>query len=236
MTPLNPAFASNLEPFVAASNASLWIHGHIHQHSDYTDRFDKGDRKSSAVIHANRKSGSIQRWSSKCNTHPVGRAVQAAACKAAEAGAIPARDSISSGIGVERHTPVFQTGIEGALPSCPSISQVNPACRQRPRTVEVMAGCRIQCAWDSFSRREHRCRSGLHRPGCGGSTPPSCRVWVANFDSEVPALNRREHGANPRRPTILPMWLSSDSSSFVNCRALPHESASLSVGPISHPW
>ena len=26
--------------------------------------------------------------------------------------------------------------------------------------------------------------------------------WVANFDSEVPALNRRELGANPRRPTI----------------------------------
>jgi Icc-related predicted phosphoesterase len=33
--PLNPAFASNLESFVIASNASLWIHGHIHQHSDY---------------------------------------------------------------------------------------------------------------------------------------------------------------------------------------------------------
>src|SRR5256885_11553866 len=30
------------------------------------------------------------------------------------------------------------------------------------------------------------------------------------------------------------MWLSSDSSSFVNCRAhLPHESASLSIGSIS---
>ena len=56
---------------------------------------------------------------------------------------------------------------------------------------------------------------------------------VANFDSEVPALNRRELGANPRRPTILPMWLSSDSSSFVNCRALPHESASLSIGSVS---
>ena len=96
-----------------------------------------------------------------------------------------------------------------------------------------MAGCRIQCAWDSFSRREHRCRSGLHRPDCGGSTPPSRCVRVANFDSEVPALNRRELGAIPRRPTILPMWLSSDSSSFVNCRALPHESASLSIGPIS---
>ena len=29
------------------------------------------------------------------------------------------------------------------------------------------------------------------------------RAWVANFDSEVPALNRRELGANPRRPTSL---------------------------------
>ena len=27
-------------------------------------------------------------------------------------------------------------------------------------------------------------------------------IGVANFDSEVPALNRRELGANPRRPTI----------------------------------
>jgi Icc-related predicted phosphoesterase len=33
--PLNPAFASNLEPFIAASGAALWIHGHIHCHSDY---------------------------------------------------------------------------------------------------------------------------------------------------------------------------------------------------------
>lgn len=33
--PLNPAFASNLEPFIATSKAALWIHGHIHQHSDY---------------------------------------------------------------------------------------------------------------------------------------------------------------------------------------------------------
>ena len=52
-----------------------------------------------------------------------------------------------------------------------------------------------------LSRREHRCRPGHHRPGCGGSTPPSCRVWVANFYSEVPALNRRERGAIPRQPT-----------------------------------
>ena len=163
-------------------------------------------------------------------------------CKATAVGAIPTRDSISSGIGVDRHTSVFQTEIERTLLLSRPLSQVNPARRQRPRTVEIMAGCRIQCAWDSFSRREHRCRSGLHRPDFGGSTPPSrsrslrMAIRVANFDSEVPALNRRELGAIPRQPTILPMWLSSDSSSFVNCRALPHESASLSVGPISHPW
>ena len=133
---------------------------------------------------------------------PVGRAAQAVVCKTTYAGATPARDSISSGISVERHTPVFQTGIEGALPSCPSISQVNSVCRQRPRTVEVMAGCRVRTLGISFARREYRCRSGLHRPGCGGSTPPSCRDWAANFGSEVPALTRREHGANPWQPTI----------------------------------
>src|SRR5213594_4442411 len=36
----------------------------------------------------------------------------------------------SPGIGVERHTPVFQTGIEGALPSCPSISGRDAALRR----------------------------------------------------------------------------------------------------------
>ena len=73
-------------------------------------------------------------------------------CKTMQAGATPARDSILSGLGVESNTPGFQTGVEGALPSCPSISQVNPVCRQRPRTVEVMARLRIQCAWDSIFR------------------------------------------------------------------------------------
>ena len=119
--------------------------------------------------------------------YPVGRAVQAAACKAAKAGAIPARDSSLrsssfgsaghfSGIGVDRHTPVFQTGIWGAIPQCPSISQANRVRRQRPRTVEVMAGHPIRCAWDSFLRdAKSRCQSELHRSGRGGSTPPSRR-------------------------------------------------------------
>ena len=34
-SPLNPAFASNLEPFIKASSVSLWIHGHIHETADY---------------------------------------------------------------------------------------------------------------------------------------------------------------------------------------------------------
>lgn len=32
---LNPAFASNLERFIANSGIKLWIHGHIHSRSDY---------------------------------------------------------------------------------------------------------------------------------------------------------------------------------------------------------
>ena len=142
-------------------------------------------------------------------SYPVGRAVQAAVCKTAEAGAIPARDSILSGISVERHTPVFQTGVEGALPSCPSISQVNRVRRQRPRTVEVMAGHPIRCAWDSFPRCEIpvSIRTSqiwprwFNSPFVSRSLQTTTRV--ANFDSEVPALNRRELGAIPRQPTNL---------------------------------
>jgi Icc-related predicted phosphoesterase len=33
--PLNPAFASDLEKFLTECGAALWIHGHIHDHSDY---------------------------------------------------------------------------------------------------------------------------------------------------------------------------------------------------------
>lgn len=33
--PLNPAFASNLEPFISEYEPTMWIHGHIHQRADY---------------------------------------------------------------------------------------------------------------------------------------------------------------------------------------------------------
>ena len=146
-------------------------------------------------------------------SHPVGRAVQAAVCRTAEAGATPARGSSFPGIGVERHTPVFQTGVEGALPSCPSISQVNLACRQRPRTVEVMAGHPIRCAWDSLFRdAKSRCRSELHRSGRGGSTPPSCR-----------GLCRRPSGLQTL--TVKSRLLTGENS--VRIRGNP---------PFPHPW
>ena len=35
-SPLNPAFASNLDRFIEMSAAAVWIHGHIHQAVDYT--------------------------------------------------------------------------------------------------------------------------------------------------------------------------------------------------------
>jgi hypothetical protein len=35
-------------------------------------------------------------------------------------------------------------------PDARPFSQVNPACQQRSRTVEVMAGCRVRCAWEYF--------------------------------------------------------------------------------------
>ncbi len=44
-------------------------------------------------------------------------------------------------------------------------------------------------------------------------------------------LNRRARGSTVATHHFMPAWLSSDSSSFVNCRAvMPLESASLLVG------
>ncbi len=82
-------------------------------------------------------------------SYPVGRAVQAAVCKTADAGAIPARDSILPSISVERYTLL---AVRKDLPN-----------RNTGRATLML---------DHFSRRECRCQPGLHRPGCGGSTPP----------------------------------------------------------------
>ena len=48
-----------------------------------------------------------------------------------------------------------------------------------------------------FSRREYRCQPGLHRPGCGGSTPPSRRVYfgLQALQRCSGLLNRRARGS-----------------------------------------
>ena len=84
-----------------------------------------------------------------------------------------------------------------------------------------------------------RC-SGLLNRRARGSTVATHQPSLEHSESEAAAPNhavgRRARPATTRasaRPAISPMWLSSDSSSFVNCRAhLPHESASLSIGSI----
>ena len=82
-----------------------------------------------------------------------------------------------------------------------------------------------------------------HRPGCGGSTPPSCRgpseraLGLQVLQRCSGLLNRRARGSTVATHHFLPAWLSSDSSSFVNCRANPPlGSASLPVGPIYWPY
>ena len=98
-----------------------------------------------------------------------------------------------------------------------------------------------------------RCRPGPHRPGCGGSTPPSCRGRVASIAAMQRSLKPQSTGQHRGDPPAFaicaaggegcraearkcvgglsslpgyglaghfrPAWLSSDSSSFVNCRA-----------------
>jgi len=143
----------------------------------------------------------------ECNSVPVipvGRAAQAAACKAAEAGVTPARDSISPGMSVERHTlmavrkdlPNRNTGRATLMPvHFPNESGLPT----ETRTVEIMAGRQIQ-RLGILSRREHRCRPGLHRPGCGGSTPPSCRVRVASIAAMQRSLKPQSTGQHRGDP------------------------------------
>ena len=139
------------------------------------------------------------------------------------------------------------------------ISPVEPV-RQRPRTVEVMAGCRVQCAGE-FSERslkvrrllreqeqtgavpvaltisrdaKSRCRPGLHRPGCGGSTPPSCRAWVASIAAMQRSLKPQSTGQHRGDPPFHAGVAQQRQQQFRKLPGnSPHGSASLPVGPIS---
>jgi hypothetical protein len=105
--------------------------------------------------------------------------------------------------------------------------QLNSVSRQRPRTVEVMAGYRVLCAGESSSERSLKVRRLLreqekagaipaaltisrdantgagqdpHRPDCGGSTPPSCRDWVASIAAMQRSLKPQSTGQHRGDP------------------------------------
>ena len=94
-----------------------------------------------------------------------------------------------SDIGIDRHPSVFQTEIESALLSCRPLSRLNPARRRRPRAVEVMAGAGFGALGILFREANTGAGQDFQRSGGRGSIPPSCRMWVANFDNEVPTIN-----------------------------------------------
>ena len=107
--------------------------------------------------------------------------------------------------------------------------QLNLVSRQRPRTVEVMAGRQVQCAGESSSERSLKVRRLLreqekagaipaaltisrdantgagqdpHRPDCGGSTPPSCRDWVASIAAMQRSLKPQSTGQHRGDPPV----------------------------------
>ena len=88
---------------------------------------------------------------------------------------------------------------------------------------------------DHFTRREYRCRPGpSSRFGIGTVVQLHLRVAIglqALLRCSPESFRGRARGSTVATHHFVPAWLSSDSSSFVNCRALmPLGSASLLVG------
>ena len=128
--------------------------------------------------------------------HPVGRLVQAAVCRTVPrcGSAIPARDS---NLLQPQRTQRTQKILCDLCDLCGSFF---PATRTPvpARTSFRRAGRRPAVAGSAFVSRSLR-----------------TATRVANLDSEVPALNRREPGANPGQPT----------NSNCECRVRSAESA-----------
>ncbi len=83
----------------------------------------------------------------------------------------------------------------------PRSAAVREASAAAPQT------CSMPCGWVGdhsrapiFTRREYRCRPGLHRPGCGGSTPPSRRVRVASIAAMQRSLKPQSTGQHRGDP------------------------------------
>ncbi len=116
---------------------------------------------------------------------PVGRAAEAAVCKTAQKGATPLRDSISFfehkcreiHAGGRPQGPSKQEYRARYLDARPfHFPQLCPGCRQRPRTVGVMAGCRVQCAGEFFSERSLKVRRVLREQEQAGALPAALTI------------------------------------------------------------
>ena len=71
-----------------------------------------------------------------------------------------------------------------------------------------------------------------HRPGCGGSTPPSCRDWVASIAAMQRFLKPQSTGQHRGDPPFHAGVAQQRQQQFRKLPGnLPRESASLSVGP-----
>jgi hypothetical protein len=141
---------------------------------------------------------------------PVGRSAQAAVCKTGKKGAIPLRDSnFISSISVERYTlvavrkdlPSRNTGRDTLMldhfPSESGASAETPHGQSngwRPGSVRLGF---------HFRDAKSRCRRGLHRPGRGGSTPPSRRVRVASIAAMQRSLKPQSTGQHRGDPPVL---------------------------------
>ena len=75
-----------------------------------------------------------------------------------------------------------------------------------------------------------------HRPGCGGSTPPSCRDRVASIAAMQRSLKPQSTGQHRGDPPFHAGVAQQRQQQFRKLPGNPpHESASLSVGPIYRP-
>ncbi len=85
----------------------------------------------------------------------------------------------------------------------PFVSECSLKVRRLPREQDQAGALPSRpCANTSvyFPRREYRCRSGHHRPGCGGSTPPSCRGRVASIAAMQRSLKPQSTGQHRGDP------------------------------------
>ena len=73
-----------------------------------------------------------------------------------------------------------------------------------------------------------------HRPDCGGSTPPSCRDWVASIAAMQRSLKPQSTGQHRGDPPVYAGVAQQRQQQFRKLPGSPpHGSASLPVGPIS---